>query len=322
MPKVSVVIPVYNVERYVAKCAHSLFRQTLNDVEYIFVDDCTPDKSIEIVKEVLLEYPNRTECVKIVRHNNNQGLPAARLSGIQYATGDYIIHSDSDDWMEPNMLESMYRKAIETGADCVYCDFNFVKASGIERYFAPKSTGDKSEILEKWVNSTWTVIWNVLAKRELYVKNEVKFPIGVKFCEDFYVAIQLLCFATNIEHVAHPLHNYNMLNNTSILHTTQLQKMWQDQVWVYSNILTFLKEKKFFKLCDRSISWRYLNSIQGYVLDKQNYKTYKNLHPETHKFVWSCPYLNVKVKCAMWCLDHNLDFVVFLFIVLRNIFKR
>ena len=96
MPKVSVLVPVYGVEKYIERCARSLFEQTLDDMECIFVDDCTPDDSMQVLVKILSEYPRRKEQVKIIHHETNQGLPAARQSGLKIATGEYIAHCDSD----------------------------------------------------------------------------------------------------------------------------------------------------------------------------------------------------------------------------------
>lgn len=322
MPKISVIIPVYNVERYIGKCVHSLFSQTLDDVEYIFVNDCTPDKSIEIVKMVLEEYPYRKNNVKIINHKFNKGLPAARATGLEYAEGDYIIHSDSDDWMEPVLLEKMYNTAISNNSDCVYCDFNFVKQSGIERYFAPKPTKNKTETINNWVNTKWTVIWNILARKTVYTENNVKFPIGIKYCEDFYVGIQLLCYSTKIVHVAEALHNYNMLNQSSILHTESKNLMNSDSAKVYVEILDILNKRNLFELYGEGVSWRFLDGMQYCVLNRTFFQKFKSLHPETHRYIMSCPHLNKKIKIMMWCLDKNMDFVVNIFILLRKILKE
>ena len=99
MPKVSVIVPVYGVEKYIERCARSLFEQTLDDMEFIFVDDCTKDESIEVLKRVIDLYPVRKDQVKIIHHAVNKGLSRARETGVNAATGDYIGHCDSDDWV-------------------------------------------------------------------------------------------------------------------------------------------------------------------------------------------------------------------------------
>lgn len=321
-PRISVIVPVYKVEQYIDKCAHSLFNQTLDNVEYIFVNDCSPDKSIERIVLILQEYSDRADYVRFIHHDINRGLPAARQTGLRYATGEYVIHSDSDDWMEPTMLEKMYNAAIASKADLVYCDFNFVKSAGVERYFAPIATSNKSETISNWIDTKWTVIWNILAKRELYTENQVKFPIGIKYCEDFYVGIQLFCYATRIVHIPEALHNYNMQNVSSILHSESNNNMNSDAERIHIDVLDFLKEQNFFDLCNKSISWRYLERMQYCALETRFFKKFKSVHPETHQHILSCPYLNKKVKMMMWCLDKNLDFIVYLFVKMRNFLRN
>ena len=102
--KVSICIPIYEVERFIERCARSLFTQSYQNIEYIFVNDCTPDHSIDVLQEVLKEYPNRAKFVNIVSHNINRGLAAARQTAIRHATGDYMFHLDSDDYLEHDAI--------------------------------------------------------------------------------------------------------------------------------------------------------------------------------------------------------------------------
>ena len=114
MPKVSVIIAVYGAEKYIEKCARSLFEQTLDDIEYIFVDDCTPDKSMDILISVLSDYPNRNNQINIIHNLTNLGLGSTHTIGMKAATGDYLIHCDPDDWVEHNMYELLYNKPMKT----------------------------------------------------------------------------------------------------------------------------------------------------------------------------------------------------------------
>ena len=110
-PKVSVVVAIYNVAEYIEQCMRSLFEQTLDSVEYVFVDDCSPDDSMEIVSRVLTEYPQRQGQVNIIRHEQNMGVAVTKNDGIRNATGEYFIVVDPDDYVERDMLEVMYEKA-------------------------------------------------------------------------------------------------------------------------------------------------------------------------------------------------------------------
>ena len=134
MPKVSVIIPVYKTEAYIARCARSLFEQTMDDIEYIFVDDCSPDNSVEILKDVIEEYQPRFleegKTVRIVQMPTNGGLAAVRRHGIQLASGDFIIHCDSDDFVDNTLYKEMYEKALETSSDVVFCPIKYEYGGG------------------------------------------------------------------------------------------------------------------------------------------------------------------------------------------------
>lgn len=224
MPKVSVIIPVFGVEKYIERCVRSLLEQTLDDIEFIFVDDCTPDRSIEILKSVIEEYrlrfAEKKYDVRIVRMPTNSGLAAVRRHGIQLATGDYIIHCDSDDWVDVTMYEKMYNKAIEDDADMVVCDY--YRSDGVTHR---EDTGFISKQKEQFIKemlymrTSWAV-WNKLVKRELYHPNFV-YPKGA-MAEDMLISTQLALFSKRISFFRDNLYYYYE-NPTSIVNTVSYE---------------------------------------------------------------------------------------------------
>ncbi|MBO6028620.1 MAG: glycosyltransferase family 2 protein [Bacteroidales bacterium] len=122
MPAVSVIIPVYKVEPYMARCARSLFGQTLPDLEFLFIDDCSPDRSIEVMREVLEGFPQRKQQVTVFRMPQNSGQAAVRMQGMALAQGEYVIHCDSDDYVDINAYATLYGKAKAEDLDIVTCD--------------------------------------------------------------------------------------------------------------------------------------------------------------------------------------------------------
>ena len=143
--KISVVIPVYKVENYIERCVRSLMEQTFQDVEFLFVDDASPDRSMEIVRQITSSYKRN---VRFLKHDENRGLPSARNTGLRAAEGEYIYHCDSDDWLEPTMLEKMAGAAMAKDADFVYCDF-YLSFAGSERYMPTPDYESSIEALEK-----------------------------------------------------------------------------------------------------------------------------------------------------------------------------
>ena len=130
MPAVSVIIPVYKVEPYMARCARSLFSQTMEDLEFIFVDDCTPDASIAVMQEVLQEFPKRKDQVVVYRMPRNSGQAAVRMQGLALARGEYVIHCDSDDYVDVNAYAVLYGKAKAEDLDVVTCNLATVEQDG------------------------------------------------------------------------------------------------------------------------------------------------------------------------------------------------
>ena len=129
MVKVSILVPVYGVERYIENCAVTLFEQTYENIEYVFVNDSTKDRSMEILHEVMERYPLRRDNVHIITHEVNRGLGAARKTALLNATGDFVMHVDSDDSLSLDAVEMLVDKAIQTGADVVDCGYESGKYS-------------------------------------------------------------------------------------------------------------------------------------------------------------------------------------------------
>lgn len=166
--KISVIIPIYNVERYIGKCAHSLFGQTLKEIEYIFVDDCSPDKSIQIAQDILSGYSDRAPHVKIIRHAHNSGVAAARTTGMKVATGEYIAHCDPDDWMELDGYEALYHKAKETDADITSCLYT-EEPSSVVKGVAYTGCGIEALISGNYTYGLWDkIIQRQLSKTTIY----------------------------------------------------------------------------------------------------------------------------------------------------------
>lgn len=193
-PCVSVVIAVYNVEAYIAQCCHSLFSQTLDGIEYIFVNDHSPDNSIEVVKTVLKEYPARTNQVKIIEHPVNLGVSQTREDGVKAATGEYIIHCDPDDWVETDMYEQMYNRAVAENADLVMCDvFYHVSSTSYYGKETPKELSGRSILascLHAQRPTLHCYLWNKLIRADYY--RSVIWHYNISLYEDVIACAQIL----------------------------------------------------------------------------------------------------------------------------------
>ena len=217
-PKISFCVPVYNVEKYIEQCARTLFEQTLDDIEIIFVDDCTPDNSIKIVEELLKSYPNRAGQVKIVRHEVNKGLPAARKSAAMAATGEYICCVDSDDYVALDMAEQVYDFAIDQNADMVMFDHYYVNGEvvryGTTCWEDESRTWDSEKLRQRVMDrdGVMTSVWCRCYKRELSLHPIVWPPCYM--CEDEVLVMSLTPHAKKLAYLAVPFYYYRIVGNT------------------------------------------------------------------------------------------------------------
>lgn len=222
MSRITVIVPIYKVEAFIDRCVRSLFEQTLDGVEYLFIDDCTPDRSVEILKELIDEYYRRIVdkdwIVKIERMPYNSGISTVRRHGMKMATGDYVIHIDSDDWIEDNMLSDMWHVAMEGDLDVVICDIKIVGKSGIKYLKGLKSDSVDLFIKDMLMNKSPWALANKLFRREIYAGNEIMYPHdGMNLGEDMVLVVEQMYYCLKIGYINKAYYNY-FENSTSITH--------------------------------------------------------------------------------------------------------
>lgn len=300
MPKVSVIVPVYGVEKYIERCARSLFEQTLDDIEYLFIDDCTPDRSVEILRSVLEDYPHRKKQVVIHKMEHNSGQAAVRRWGIQNATGDYLTHCDSDDWVDVDMYKLLYEKAKKENLDYVVCDYYETDGENhkeVKQIFSPKRTD---------MMFSYFTLWCKIVKRTLFVNNELLYPSG-NMGEDRVYTVQLAWYAESYGYVERPLYYYYS-NTGSIVHTVDKDKS-----------LSIFKQRK--SNTDIICSFVSSNNISGcglyltnlklstlvwlypFLGDKDIYYKWKSAYPELRKDCISA-FMSNRKECIRYYLSY------------------
>ena len=204
MPAVSVIVPVYGVESFVARCVRSLFAQSLDDMEFIFIDDCTPDKSMEVVREVLeREFPARMPQVRIFRMPVNGGLAKARMQGYALARGEYIIQCDSDDELvSPDAYRILYEKAVSERLDIVTCNYLKEEASGRRILVRGECKGVRDLLLDK---AQGCLVIRLI--RRAILQEGLLAPLG-SMGEDLVQSVQATLRAGATGHVDEPLYLY------------------------------------------------------------------------------------------------------------------
>ena len=301
-PKVSVIVPIYNVEKYIERCARSLFEQTLDSIEYIFVNDCTPDNSMVILNQVIADYPNRKDWIKIINRSENKGLPQARKLGIEAATGEYIIHCDSDDWVDTDMYRAMYTHAVDTNSDMVCC--NSCKTDGATAIEVKQKLDncDKKYLLCLLVSRTFDCsLCNKLCKSQT-AKSISVFPTE-NMMEDVAITLQMLYNCKKITYI--PKAYYYYFNNSeSICNKDNEESAIKRCHQAVANIdicIDFLKAKgcieqytnELVKLKNsaRVFLWHLLMSNP-----KKYYKLWLSVYPEIN---WKYPFtkgINIRLR--------------------------
>ena len=216
--KVSVIVPIYNVEKYLHRCITSLVSQTLQEIEIILVNDGSPDQSQAIIDEFVAAYPNKV----IGLQKENGGLSDARNYGIPYAKGEYIGFLDSDDYADVTMFEKLYEEAVRSEADIVTCGYYGVDENkNTYRYFQKgnmlhfgKSLEENPKLL--YINAPYA--WNKIYRRTLFEKTNILFPKGLLY-EDIATVYPLMVYANKIAKVDEPLVYYILKREGAITAT-------------------------------------------------------------------------------------------------------
>ncbi len=227
-PKVSILVPVYGVEKYIEKCAESLFEQSYAHIEYIFVNDCTPDGSIDVLRRTMARYPHRQKQVRIICHDTNRGLGAARHTATEAATSQLVMHVDSDDYLMPQAVEHLCQKMEESQADVV--DGGYVTVtSGVESATIEPFQGDKETYLKLMLcqNIVFNRIWGRLYRRSLFTEGDINSVEGINYGEDYVVVPRLFLgarrsciseavYAYRDDNIASYTHSINAKHNRSL----------------------------------------------------------------------------------------------------------
>lgn len=314
---ISVIVPVYNVAEYVGRCVRSLLEQTFLDLEYIFVDDCSTDDSVAEIEKVLDTFPHRRPNVRIIRMEANCGVSAARNRGLEEAQGELVGFCDSDDWIDPDMYESLYNAFREYNADVVLSDFYLEKQEGTRYYHAARNQGNRVRFLKEYLRSQWTPVYNMLVDKKLLTSNNLLFPVGISLCEDLNFTARVLYYSENPVNVDRAFYHYDMSRDTSAIHDV-CDKKSQDQLKSFLDLISFFREKGIEKDIRREMSWRVLVNKRHLIYDISRHKEFISIYPESAGYIFSCPWLKIKMELLMWALTHHLRFITKTVIFVSN----
>lgn len=293
MIKVSVIVPVYNVERFIERCVKSLFEQTLKEIEYIFFDDCGSDKSVEILEKLI----KHTECsgnVRLIKNPHNMGSARIRQMGISIARGEYIAYCDSDDFVAKDIYEKLYNKAKKGNFDVVFCDWNIIDERNnihpqIRHVYKNKLDFIKSVLKGREMGN----VWSMICKKTVFTNNQIKYP-QYTMIDDATLLIQIIYYAKNYTYVKIPLYSYciNLDGSSRKMNENACIKRYKDIKGNINTILSFIESVGLSSyLSDDTYILKYWARLQIGPITYMNkyYKLWNNTYPEIDRY-----FLNIK----------------------------
>ena len=301
MPKVSVIVPVYNTEKFIERAIVSLMEQTLDDIQFIIIDDGSKDNSFEIIKKVIARYPSRMNQVTLITRGN-KGVAATRAEGMEIAQGQYVIHLDSDDWVEPNWLESMYTKALLDNADVVVCDFAMVYQGHQEDYHNNVANLGRECVKRLLSGEISNSNCDKLVSRELLNKYKIHFHGGFEMGEEFLVSLLVFINSQRVTHVDQVLFYYNRTNENSLTKSYSLKAL-SDLADIVQLADRYLTKAKFDSYCQHEMNIFKLNVRGLFIVHSQGdinvIKHALNLYPNTNSMIFSSKVKILKILYLM-----------------------
>jgi len=275
MPKVSIIIPVYNAEETIVRCIDSLLNQQLEDMEIIIVDDHGQDESIKNIQNHIAEHP-RKNMFRFAETAVNSGPGPARNVGLQMAQGEYIAFLDSDDWVEPDMYSTLYETAIQHSADLCYCnavweDLKINQQRVLPNIFA-ESGIFQSESKRHFLSHFKTYFWTYIFRREIIIKHRITFP-PEKAAEDTYFLACNILYATCIACVNKPMHHYTYDSNS--LSRFKNEKRYLDKLSAFRRLFDFAKTHNLYEKYRQELEFiylkkAYLSAVIAYLMNAKH----------------------------------------------------
>lgn len=250
MAKISVIVPCYNGEKYIARCLDSLLAQTFQDIEIIVVNDGSSDNSQDIIEDYQKRYPEKIKAV----HQSNKGIATTRNTGLKYVTGDYIGFLDCDDYTTLDMFEKMYQKAIDTNADMVVSNFLWETEKGHRL----EKEGPYQGGLDMIVN-LFATLWNKIYKREVIEQIQIQFPDNNRY-EDAYFLYCIAPYMKNIAFIDESFVRYVQVGN-SITHTNN--EHVKNMITVFEKIVQFYQERNLWDTYKEALCYIHIKFFLG-----------------------------------------------------------
>lgn len=282
-PKVSIIIPVYNVEKYIAKCATSLFEQTYSNIEYIFVNDASTDSSLTILQTIINKY--QIHNIQIINKEKNTGLSETRSLGSLLSSGEFINFCDSDDWLEPNAIEDMVETALTQNADIVVTPFytnTFEKENIL--YFSSTDIADLNKIP---INFQHFSLCNKLIKTSFIKDYQLYSVPGIDCWEDLSVISRLYALEPKVVLLNTPYYHYRKYEYKSLTSDSH-ERQLNDRLKYADFLSMWFKEKKLEYKYEQFLNHlKFTAKIKMLRTSPRQYKRWKTTYPDTNKHIMS-----------------------------------
>lgn len=284
--KVSILVPFYKVEKYVGRCVESLFTQTYHNIEYVFVNDCTPDKSMEVINEKIEKYGLVSKC-KMIVHEHNQGISASRNDCLDNMTGDYFLFIDSDDYIDTDMVELLVEAAIKENADISGCGYIEEFADHSVEH-PQKYTNDHDEMMRAITLLTIKgVMWKLLVRSAIVTehRDEVRFIPDRNMVDDYLFCCQIFYYAQRFASVDRCMYHWIQYNPNNYTHTTIFAV--ESQAAAIRKTEQFYREKGVYEVVKDELLKRKFISKLPLLFDKNciDVKRWRTLFPESNN-IW------------------------------------
>ncbi len=302
--KVSILMPIYKVEQYLEKTLGSIFTQTYPYLDYVFVNDCSPDNSLQVLTNTIAKYKIEANRYTIVNHVQNEGIAVSRTDCIAHAKGDYVYFVDSDDWIEKDTVEQMVSATKGGAIDIVGCDY-------MKDYLSGKTTCHHENYAESCEENMFrclnydiaTVLWKLLIRRDLF--DNFKITPHVDIVEDYIISVKLYYYAKSFVAIPKAFYHYVQYNQARV----SLQTLWSISMHIkgVEEVEQFCREKRLYddKVAHKLLL-RKFNIKSNFVLNRElkDEITYMNTFPEA-KGVWREMSYSNKERIKFWLAEHG-----------------
>lgn len=311
---VSIIMPVYNAEKFLMFSIDSVINQGYTNWELICIDDGSCDKS----GEILDSYAEKDSRVKVI-HQENHGVSYSRQLGINMAQGIYCTHLDSDDWLEPEAIQSMVDHACSTNSDMVWCDL-FINQSDVWKFECEENP--KIMIGKILRQEIWGSLCNKIIRTAICKRKDIFFPENCSMWEDMSFLVQCLLYTKKISYIRKPLYHYRQVEG-SLTHQNSTRIMCYEYKKAVDSIARAISDVDN-RLLNKDLITLKLFVIKDYIDDLRirDYEKFVNTYPDAYSLIFKEKNYPLRLKVSAWLINNNYSFLIPLICKVDSVLRR